>query len=224
MNYVIQKGDTLYDLAKKNNVTVDSILKENPQLNPYNLIVGSFIQIPMSSNKINSNLKENMRQAWEQHVFWTRLLLVSISEHLADEPETTERLLRNANDLGDLYRPYYGNNVANIITNLIREHLIIGGDLIHAVVDNDILKINELNTKWYQNADMIADSLSSINPYYNKEELREMLYMHLDLIKDEVANRVNRNYKREIEVFDEVEKEAIMMADYLSQGINRQFS
>lgn len=225
MKYLIQKGDNLYQISKKYNVSVEDIIKSNPQLNPYNLIIGTYIYIPMINNfKQGNQLKEKMRVVWEQHVFWTRLLIVSIVEHLMDEPETTARLLRNANDLADLYRPYYGNEVANTIAKLINDHLVIADKLVHAIISNNSNEVNNLNVSWYKNADEIASALSSINPYYNKEELRQMLYTHLDLTKEEVTNRINHNYKKEIEVFDEVEKEALMMADYFTEGIYRQFS
>ncbi len=165
-----------------------------------------------------------MREIWEQHVFWTRLLIVSITEHLNDEPDTTSRLLRNANDMADLYRIYYGSEVADVIAKLINDHLVIAANLVHAIITGNSNEVNNLNASWYKNADEIASALSSINPSYNQEKLRQMLYTHLDLTKEEVTNRINNNRKKEIEVFDEVEKEALMMADYLTEGIYRQFN
>jgi len=42
MTYVIQKGDTLYDIAYRFKTTVNHILSVNPQItNPYNLYPGS---------------------------------------------------------------------------------------------------------------------------------------------------------------------------------------
>lgn len=219
MNYLIQTGDNLYQIARRYNININELIKNNPHLNPYNLHIGTYIYIPMVYN----NLKNNMREVWEQHVFWTRLLIISIIEHLNDETETTERLLRNAKNLARLYNPYYGDNIANTIEKLITDHLVIADKLVHAIIDNNTNETNKLNTDWYKNADDIANALSSINPYYNKEEIRKMLYTHLDLTKEEVTNRINRNYKFEIETFDKVEKEALMMADYFTNGILKQY-
>lgn len=219
MNYLIQKGDNLYQISKRYNINVNDLIKHNPHINPQNLHINTYIFIPTTSN----NLENNMRKVWEQHVFWTRLLIISIIEHLNDEPTTTERLLRNAKDLADLYKPYYGDIVANTIEKLITDHLVIADKLVHAIISNNTTEANKLNVEWYNNADDIANALSSINPYYNKEELRKMLYTHLDLTKEEVTNRINHNYKNEIEVFDEIEKEALMMADYFTEGIQKQY-
>lgn len=225
MSYQIQRGDNLYEIAKKHNISVDSILDNNPGINPQNLLVGSYIYLPIVEDHfmIDNKLHERMRQVWEQHVFWTRLLIVSIMERLGDEDATTKRLLRNADDLADIYRPYYGSDVASTIAKLITEHLVIAAKLVHAIVDNNTTEIDTLNTAWYQNADDIAVAFSSINPHYDKELLRSMLHTHLDLTKEEVINRFQKDHVKEIETFDRVEQEIIMMADYLTRGILKQF-
>ncbi|HLS53434.1 MAG TPA: LysM peptidoglycan-binding domain-containing protein, partial [Tissierellaceae bacterium] len=44
--YTIKSGDTLYNLAKRYDTSVEEILAINPNLNPYNLQVGQKICIP----------------------------------------------------------------------------------------------------------------------------------------------------------------------------------
>ena len=46
---------------------------------------------------------------------------------------TKARLLENPKDIADVFRKYYGNNIANTIQKLLTEHLVIGGDLIVAI-------------------------------------------------------------------------------------------
>jgi len=50
-----------------------------------------------------------------------------------------------------------------------------------------------------------------------------MLYTHLDLTTDEVSKRLAGKYKEDIEAFDAVEREAVMMADVFTEGIVNQF-
>lgn len=69
------------------------------------------------------NLSDEMNTLWEQHVFWTRLFLISVAENLKDLNETEKRLLRNSVDIANIYRRYYGNSVAQRIQNLLTEHL-----------------------------------------------------------------------------------------------------
>ena len=53
INYVIKKGDTIYSIAKNNNVSVDTILKDN-NLEANNLIVGKTIKIRVPSNGVGA--------------------------------------------------------------------------------------------------------------------------------------------------------------------------
>ena len=133
---------------------------------------------------------------------WTRMLLISIAENLKDLDATQACLLRNPKDIADVFRKYYGNVVANKIQQLLTEHLTIGKDLIVALKNKNQEQATMLNTKWYQNADEMAEAFSSINPFYPKEEIRNMLYEHLRLTTNEVNNRLQGNYVADINSYD----------------------
>ncbi len=187
----------------------------------------------MSYSKTNSNnrirsmdisqgemrLSDQMNTLWEQHVFWTRLLLISIADDLNDLEYTKARLLRNPKDIANLYRIFYGDEVAKTIEDLLTEHLLIGGDIIVALKNNETDKVEQLSREWHRNADDMAKAFSSFNPYYNEEELKQMLYTHLALTTNEVMARLQQDYIADIEAFDRVEEEALMMARYFTEGI-----
>lgn len=226
--YAIRPNDTLYDLALMYGTTVQELMNTNPGLDPYNLQVGQQIYIfPRSNNRwisINqSNLLEQMNIAWIEHILWTRQFLISVAESLADLEPTKARLLENPKDIADIFRKYYGNNIANTIQRLLTEHLSIGGDLIVALKNGNQKLADELNKKWYKNADDIAEFFSRINPFYPREELRHMLYEHLRLTTDEVSNRLKKNYTADIRAFDMVQQEVLKMSRFFVNGIVRQF-
>ena len=168
-------------------------------------------------------LLEKMNLVWEQHIMWTRMLLISIAENLKDLDATQTRLLKNPKDIADVFRPYYGNNVASEIQKLLTEHLVIGKELIVALKNKNQEQANLLNTKWYQNADIMAEAFSSINPFYPKEEIRRMLYEHLRLTTEEVNARLRGDYATDIEAYDMVQKEILKMSQFFVNGIVNQF-
>ena len=155
---------------------------------------------------------------------WTRMLLISIAENLKDLEATQTRLLENPKDIADVFRTYYGNNVANEIQRLLTEHLVIGKDLIVALKNKNQEQANSLSLKWYQNADSMAEAFSSINPFYPKEEIRRMLYEHLRLTTEEVNARLKGNYPADIKAYDMVQKEILRMSQFFVNGIVSQFS
>ena len=229
--YTLRPGDTLYNLALIYGTTVQEIIDTNLALDPYNLRVGQQIYIfPHSNNpydywiSINQvNLLQNMNIAWLEHILWTRMLLISIAENLADLEPTKARLLKNPKDIADIFRKYYGNNVANTIQKLLTEHLVIGSDLITALKNGNQKLAQELNTKWYKNADDMAEAFNSINPFYPKEEIRHMLYEHLRLTTEEVANRLKKDYAADIRAYDKVQREVLQMSEFFVNGIVKQF-
>ena len=190
-----------------------------------NFVIPEFTPVPpvCPDRVLEFVLIGNMRQAWEQHVYWMRMLLISIAERLKDLEEVSARLLRNPTDIANIFGIFYTEEQAGIIEDLLSEHLQIGAALITALRDENTAEAENLKTQWYLNADQMADMFSSINPFFDLEEVRRMLYNHLDLTTEEVMMRLAGNYAADIDAFDRVEQEAIMMADYFSTGIIQQF-
>jgi len=133
------------------------------------------------------------------------------------------RLLRNATDMGNAIRPYYGDQIADAYRDLISEHLMIAADLVNAAVNGETEKTEQKEADWYRNADNIAEFLHRINPYYNQEAFRKMLYTHLALTKLEAVCMIQKDFELEVQVFDQIEAEALKMADMLADGVFRQF-
>ena len=95
--------------------------------------------------------------------------------------------------------------------------------MIVALKNNNQKLASELNNKWYKNADEMAVAFSSINPFYPREEIRQMLYSHLKLTSDEVAARLRKDYVADIKAFDMVQREILEMSQFFVVGIVRQF-
>jgi len=231
ITHIIKHGDTLYQLSRTYGVSIEDILNGNPHINPYNpygLQIGMTLNICTTNNSDNGMsdkdvlLLTEMNKLWSQHVHWTRSFLISVAENLRDLEPTKTRLLQNPKDFGNLFRQHYNNTVGDKIQDLLTEHLTIGGDLIVALKNGNTNQARILNEHWYKNADEIAEYLASINPNYNKEELRKMLHKHLELLTNQVSARLRKNYSEDIKWYDEGEKEALNMADYFARGIIKQ--
>lgn len=229
--HIIQPGDTLYHLAIRYGTTVQNIIDTNLALDPYDLRVGQRIYIypnyPQHSDywvsRNQVQLLTNMNLVWEQHIMWTRMLLISIAESLKDLDATQTRLLQNPRDIANVFQNYYGKNVADIIQKLLTEHLVIGKELIVALKNKNEVLATELNKKWYKNADDMAEAFSSINPFYPKEEVRKMFYEHLRLTTNEVDARLKGDYVADIKAYDMVQKEILNMSQFFVNGIVSQF-
>ncbi|HWI47457.1 MAG TPA: hypothetical protein VNU45_04415 [Rummeliibacillus sp.] len=163
------------------------------------------------------------RLLWMEHVNWTRLVITSIVFNLPNLKFVEERLLRNATDLGNSLRPFYGDQIADRYTSLIHDHLTIAAELVTAATKGDAAMAAAKEKEWYKNADDIVLFLSSINPYIDPSKLKEMFYTHLDLTKQEAVNMIQKKYKEDIAVFDQIVMEALQMSDMIAEAIMKQF-
>ncbi|VEF47625.1 Uncharacterised protein [Bacillus freudenreichii] len=165
------------------------------------------------------DLRSNNRSLWEEHVAWTRMTIISLTFKLPDVNFVIERLIKNATDMGEMLRPLYGNAAADKYAALIKDHLLIAADLVKASLAGNTQAAMAAEKKWYANADDIAVFLSSVNKFLPKETVRSMFYRHLDLTKQEAVYMINMNYQKDIQIYDEIEKQARGMADTISEAM-----
>lgn len=173
-------------------------------------------------NKKAVHLRDCFRLLWQQHVYWTRMVIMGIVFDLPDLEMTTQRLLRNAPDFGRLLCHFYGKQIAAEFSRLLTDHLVIAAELVKAAKADNSNEAADAERRWYANANDIVRFLNHINPYWSVKRMRAMWYEHLSLTKVEAVTMLNRNYSRSIEIFNQIEKEALMMADNFSNGIINQ--
>lgn len=73
--------------------------------------------------------------------------------------------------------------------------------------------------EWHDNADKIAVFLNSVNRYLTEEAVRDMFYHHLDLTKQEAVAMINKDFQKDIDAYDEIEKQAREMANVISDAM-----
>ena len=174
-------------------------------------------------NEAVVQLRDCFRLLWEQHVYWTRMVIMGIAFDLPDLEPTTNRLLRNAPDFAKLFSQFYNNEIAAEFCRLVRDHLVIAAELVNAAKAGDSQAADEAERRWYKNANDIVCFLHEINPYWSVEHMRAMWFKHLALTKAEAVAMLNKNYAKGIQIFNQIEQEALLMADTFSMGICSQF-
>ncbi|HHY82105.1 MAG TPA: acetylglutamate kinase [Clostridiales bacterium] len=160
---------------------------------------------------------------WEQHSVWTRAAIVSLVFELPNTDAVLNRLLRNPVDFENVFRLYYGDRIAAQFKDLLTEHLVVAADIVNAAKAGNNQAVEEAERIWYANADAIAALLGRINPYWSQQEWRAMLREHLALVNAEAVSTLTGDYEATVTVYDQIEMQALRMADVMSMGIIRQF-
>ena len=130
-----------------------------------------------------------------------------------DASFAAERLLKNQEDIGNAIKPFYGDQAGNQLTSQLKDHILIAVDLLEAAKSGNSTALEEIEDKWYANADEIATLLSAANPNWTKEDMLNMLNEHLSLTKTEAVARLTGDYATDVTTFDALYKHAISMGD-----------
>lgn len=208
-------------------------MKKNLALFPViTMVIAVFFVSPLSGqmkgvDKMSSargeELRLNMRDLWQEHVAWTRNVVLCIADGLPGTDQAVNRLLRNQDEIGNAIKSFYGEDAAKQLATLLREHISIAAEVVKDAKTNDKTALDAADKKWHTNADNIAEFLSKANPDWNYEEMKTMMNDHLKLLTDEVTSRLKKDYAADIKAYDKSQEQIIKMADMLSEGIIRQF-
>jgi hypothetical protein len=167
---------------------------------------------------------DQMRKLWEDHITWTRNVIISFQADLPDLNAAIARLLQNQADIGDAIKPYYGDAAGNQLTALLREHILGAARVLAALKAGDQSALQSALADWYANAHDIAVFLSSANPKnWPLAEMDQMMRDHLDATTREAVARHQGDWNADVAAYDAVHLQALAMADMLSNGIIAQF-
>jgi len=181
---------------------------------------------PASTSRTASQnaFHDQMRKLWEDHVTWTRLAIVAFADGSPSFDATAARLLQNQTDIGDAIKPFYGNAAGTQLTALLHDHITIAVELLQAAKAGDTVAFDDANTRWYANANDIADFLARANPRsWPRDVMRADMKTHLDQTLAEASHELQGDYPASVRDYEAIHLHILDMADMLSSGIMKQF-
>jgi hypothetical protein len=185
------------------------------------------MSMPMSKPGVSTKavaLRLAMNKLWEDHIVWTRMVIVDFAAGLPDLSTAETRLLRNQADIGNAIKPYYGAAAGRKLTSLLRTHILDAVPVLEAAKVGDNAKLRAALAAWYANAHQIAVFLSKANPRSWPLKMTDsMMKSHLKLTTAEAVARLQGDWSADVKAYDHVHAEILQMARMLSDGIIRQF-
>lgn len=177
---------------------------------------------PLTAKKTSRQAyHDEWRKLWEDHITWTRVVIMGILNDLPGTDVYIDRLLQNYEDMEDALAPYYGDD-AEVLGDLIKDHLVIAAEILQAAKAGQPL--DDLIVSWYANAHDIAVQMNEMNPeFWPLAETEKMWTDHLDATLAEAVAHLTGDFEGEVAAYDEVHDLALEMADFISEGVMRQF-
>lgn len=164
---------------------------------------------------------ERIRDLWIDFLFWIRYYIRNLIFSPRGPRYLVPRLLRNAGEFADAFRPFYGAESARRFEELLTQHVLLLSEFAATVRAGE--DIEAQRAAWYANADNIAGFFVSVNPYWDERVWKELLYQRFSLEESLLLRLQEGDFTGAIEQFDVAQLNAEQIANYMVDGIAMQF-
>jgi hypothetical protein len=175
------------------------------------------------------DLRNNMRKLWDDNIAWTRNVIICVGSNAPGADQALARLKKNQEDIVNTMVIYY-SDASPKLTDLMEEHLTLTNDLLKGAKGGGKGKkkrgpsnSQDLEKKWDDNTDAIADYFSKTNPAVKSDNIKTLVHDYLKMTKEEVDERRKKDYDGEVITYDKMRENSLNMADSISLGIIHQF-
>ncbi|MHB1153983.1 MAG: hypothetical protein ACYCWE_20845 [Eubacteriales bacterium] len=182
----------------------------------------------MNNNESRTSLQMSMvyryRDLWRQYILWTRVYIINVACGYGVSPYLTQRMTQNSEDIAYEFRRYYEYENSKIFELLLNKQFFVSANLLNAAKAGDTELTEVVRTEWYHNVDEIADFFARVNPNWSKEEWQKILYEHLVMLENEGTCAFMTKYDADVKNYEVIENQSMVMADYMADGIIKQFN
>ena len=165
--------------------------------------------------------QEEIRRLWTDFLFWIRYYIISLMFGLQDFHYVASRVLRNATAFAVAFVAIYGETNAGRMGDLLVEHVLLLTSYVTAVRTGR--DTEPVKAQWMENANQLADFLSGLNPYWDKNAWMELLQERFGLEERLILRLQQGDFLAAVNQFDAAHSNAERITSYMLRGIALQF-
>lgn len=225
----IQKGDTLYKLAKQYKTTVPLILLANPGVNPYNLRVGDKLNICEGKRfEEKQGLDElqivsDFNKVVYQYLGFLQLYMASFSGTEERTEQSLEYLLEVPGELATIYSAFYPVSMTSRLSQIFTAYTEKLADYARAVYTGERQNISALRNEIDEQAVKIGEFLEKQNDKYISRQISDFLQSLNGAVEEATKQSREGNLRKELFVYQEMGEQGTLFARVLADGIIEQF-
>ena len=146
--------------------------------------------------------------------------MLSRYRDVGNENEIYARLQKVPADFINNLEQFYGEIPELSALELeLNAYIDLVDSLITAQKAGNTEEVDRITKQLYQNADDIASSIASINPYWDQNEWRTRLYSNLRSTLEESTMFLTEDYARNLDIFSTLMDQSESSSDYFAQGL-----
>lgn len=165
------------------------------------------------------NLIFNIRTVWMLMALWTRAFLFSVATGLGNLNVVAEKLYNIPDDLHNILRLVFPDGEAQNILNLLSLFIINLQNAMLGLKNGDQASVDASTVNLYQISADLSNYLNQVNPFWSEVQWRNLLDTYISLALQEATALMSGNYTRDIELFDRLVNQAILLGDYMADGL-----
>ena len=124
-------------------------------------------------------MQQTLRDLWVGHIFWVRHVVSNIVTHDPEERDAAEKEVEtNTKQIANTMTPFYGEAASEKLYRLLEGNIGAVEEYSEATVAGDKRQQDAALAHLASNADEIADFLSHLNPYLQKDIVRSLIATH----------------------------------------------
>jgi len=165
------------------------------------------------------NLIVNFRTLWLNLAIWTRSFMQSIASGLPNTQVVSERLYQVPMQISTLLQLVFGQEASEGFTNLLSRQIVTLEQVIIAQKDGDAQAAKENTERLYQINQEIANYLGKLNPFWFPPQWLNLLDYYVSLSLNESTAMLSGNYESDVQLFDRIQYQTLLIGDYMANGI-----
>lgn len=124
-------------------------------------------------------MKQTLRDLWVEHIFWVRHVVSNIATNDPVERDAAEKeVVANTKQIANTMTPFYGEAASEKLYRLLDGNIGAVQEYSEAIVAGDTRQQHAALAHLTSNADEIADFLSQLNPYLQKDIVQGLIATH----------------------------------------------
>lgn len=166
------------------------------------------------------NIITQFQKLWMEFLFWTKSFFRSSLKNDGDLSAITTRVFAQIpQDFNDEFQKYFNNEETQQFNYLFSQLITTHWQLITAFKNNSQEAIEASDKQWNHIAGELSAFLSSINPYWNETQWRNLFYDYERLKIQDMRAYISQNYDQEATIFNDLEEQILKIAAYMAEGI-----
>lgn len=170
------------------------------------------------------SLENNFRLIMTRLAILSRAYISSVLTGLGDPSAIALKLFNLPSNMKFNIETAFGRTIGDEIIRLLSVNLIYLQNIVNAVSANDT-GLTEQNIKsLYQNTDYLVKYLSQINPYWNENQWKVLLYNYNKDLIDDIESQKVMGFNNDLDIFDKLLPDALEIGKYFADGIGQYMS